>query len=161
MKTTKNGLTKIEVTEGMNGYPKNLGTGFIGFENIEDAFQFAKENNSQPVLFKRRDGWRFWENAGTKLEELTVWDYLSDLGDCYYKTDEENEKGIIQVILTTFEGEELIAELKKHVEVLEEISKAGEDQSVICYDGAFFETCQNKMMGYHEDVWTYEIGVII
>lgn len=156
---TINELTKIDITSGINGYPEDVRIGYIGFNNIDEAIKFAEEVGGNVVLFKKRDGWHFWNNGGSKLEELTASDYVDDLGDNYHIASVADTKDTIRELLQTLEGEELIDALKKQIEILEELEKAEYDETVICGYGSYYETCKDKMMSYHEDVWTYEIGV--
>lgn len=64
------GLDFIEITEGMNGYPKNLYKALIGFDTYEDAESFADEVNGEVVLLTKRDGHQLWFNSGRQYEAL-------------------------------------------------------------------------------------------
>lgn len=82
------GLDIIEITKGLNGYPKNVYKGVIGFDNFEDATQFAKSINGEVVLLSRKDGHHFYTNNGwvdkpihyTKLIDDSIIDF-SDIND--------------------------------------------------------------------------------
>lgn len=82
------GLDIIEITKGLNGYPKNISKGVIGFDNFEDATQFANSINGEVVLLSRKDGRHFYTNNGwvdkpihyTKLIDDSIIDF-SDIND--------------------------------------------------------------------------------
>ena len=94
MKTTtldlanEKGLDIIEITEGNNGYPKNIYKGVIGFDNFEDANIFANSINGEVVLLSRKEGHHFYTNNGwvdkpihyTHLIDDSIIDF-SDIND--------------------------------------------------------------------------------
>lgn len=82
------GLTAIEVTEGLNGYPKNIGGAVIGFSSLNEAEIIAEKYGFTVDVFRKRDGWHLWERAGRMTENpdnMTwrddVWQYAIGL-DC-------------------------------------------------------------------------------
>lgn len=82
------GLDIIEITEGNNGYPKNIYKGVIGFNNFMSAIEFADIINGEVVLLSRKEGQHFYTNNGwvdkpihyTKLIDDSVIDF-SDIND--------------------------------------------------------------------------------
>ena len=58
------GLEIIETTPDANGYPSNLKKAVIGFEDMESAENFAKENGLRVEIFRRRAGWQLWCRTG-------------------------------------------------------------------------------------------------
>lgn len=77
------GLQVVEVTEGMNGYPKNLSNAVIGFDTWEDAEDFAKETERQIVRMTKRDGHQFWYSSGRVDEPIRP---IADWFGCDYST---------------------------------------------------------------------------
>lgn len=153
-------LDVIEITHASNDYPTGLGDyGIIGFDRFEDAEKFADEHGLEVHHFQTRDGWHFWHNMGNAYEPYTQDDLLAALGVDYYETGEEQEYDCIRESDLT--GQELIAFLKSEIEILEELQKASAEQSVICTRGSYYDTVENTMMQYHEDVHTYAIGVFV
>lgn len=154
-----NQLTQIDITSGSNGYPENIRLGYIGFDTLEEADQFATETNGRVRLFHKRDGWQFYESKGDMFKPLTADNYIEDLGDNYYSVDADSIRELINDNVLEVDDDKLISFLKDQVEILEELEKASDDQTVICGYGKYYETVDNEMMSYHEDVHTYEIGV--
>lgn len=152
-------LTQIEITSGMNGYPENLRNGYIGFDSIKEAEQFASDTNGTVALLHKRDGWHFYKSKGNAFKPLTVFDYIEDLGDNYYSVDVNSIRELIAGNVQEVDDDKLLSFLKDQVEILEELDKATYDQTVICGYGKFYETVLNEMMSYHEDVHSYVIGV--
>lgn len=153
-------FTVVEITHSQTDYPAGLGDrAIIGFGTFEDAEKFASENGCELHLFQTRDGWHFWHDRGRAFEPLSADNYLSNLGDNYYEADEDQQIDLIKD--TDLGGQELIDFLKERIIILEELQKASEDQAVLCNSGSYYETVANKMMGYHEDVYTYAIGVFL
>lgn len=64
------GLNIVEITQGINGYPKGLYKALMGFDIFEDAECFAEEVNGEVVLLTRRDGHQLWFNRGRQFEAL-------------------------------------------------------------------------------------------
>lgn len=58
-------LSCEELTLGINGYPKHVRAILVGFESFEDAEEVAKDFGVHVDVFRIRDGWNFWEKAGT------------------------------------------------------------------------------------------------
>ena len=63
-------LDFVEITEGMNGSPKNLHKALTGFDIFEDAEYFADEVNGEVVLLSRRDGHHFWKCHGRAFDGI-------------------------------------------------------------------------------------------
>jgi len=159
-------LQKIEITYGMNGYPERLGdVGIIGFENMDSASAFAKEYGLQTHCFKKRDGWQFWETTGTFYISYTSDDLLKDLGDNYQYADSDHSFYAEQLaeIAKRFDGDftELEAKIKDIKEIIEAVAGCKDDEIVIVTNGKYYETVSQSFMSYHEDVWSYAIGVLI
>lgn len=169
------GLRLVEITHGVNGYPKDLGDQvIIGWDSFEQLQKFAESVNMNSMndihLVKQRDGWHFWEDLGYKAGPLTVDDYLRDLGDDYRKTDYDdardtfnswasdclNDSDSIEVIL-----DNVTALTNQFHEIVTEISHTKEYQVVILYQGKYYDTADREMMSYKEDVWTYAIGLFL
>lgn len=58
-------LSSEEYTQGINGYPKQVRAILVGFDSIEDAEKVAEDFGVYVEVFRIRDGWHFWEKAGT------------------------------------------------------------------------------------------------
>ena len=159
-------LTTIEITHGTNGYPKRLGEkGVIGFDNYKQARTFANEHGCDIVCFKKRDGWHFWENLGTRYEALTASDYVNDLGDNYMT--ESFDAGYFHDELSTLSSdsypdfEDIENFIKNQKELYEATQNLESDEEIITTGGSVYEIVKREMMAYNEDVWHYAVGVIV
>lgn len=63
-------LDIVEVTQGMNGYPKGIYKAIVGFDFFENAEDFAEQVNGEVVLLERRDGQELHTNKGRAYEGI-------------------------------------------------------------------------------------------
>lgn len=158
-----NNLTMKEITKGYNDYPKGLGTcAIIGFETFEEAEEFAKNHKGEIGQFKIRDGHGFLVYKGHATEPYNVHDYLRKLGDDYYLVTNNVKQYTEEVLQRCSEADNLDDAkdiLDKAIDIREEIVNRHEGQSVIIYKGRYFETVDSEFMSFHEDVYTFYVGV--
>lgn len=62
-------LSCEDLTHGMNGYPQRVRAILVGFDSVEDAETVAEEFGVHVDVFRKRDGWHFWEKAGTLMSD--------------------------------------------------------------------------------------------
>lgn len=160
------GLQTIEITTGMNGYPKGLGDwGVIDFDNLEAAEKFADENGGEVVLFESKNGWHFWNNRGHMNRAFNADDLLKDMGDNYSYADDNNEYYAEQLaeIAKEFDGdfEALENKIEDIKEIIQHVENADEDDMVIVSNGKFYETVKNSFMQYNYDTHRWAVGVLI
>lgn len=98
------GLDIVDITQGMNGYPKGLYKALIGFDTFEDAEVFAEEVKGEVVLLTKRDGHQFWSNNGRQYEALERAKFIDeeteDVYTCSQCYDFESwAKGVIEDML--------------------------------------------------------------
>lgn len=162
------GLTIGEITTSSNDYPDRRNESgesdhaIFGFTSFEDAEEFADKIGSCVKYFQKRNGAHFWHDNGSATEPYTYQDYLRELGDNYSVACAEElfESYKEQVSSSdTFEEAEACRDTFK--EIKEEMETASEDEVILLCNGRYFETVQKSMMYFHEDVTTYEIGVLI
>jgi len=142
------------VTGGRNGYPEPYIGAFVhGFDNYEQAFDFAQQNGGYTAICKQKDGWQVWEGGKPFPRPLTAQNYLSDLGENYgiASIDDVNRE------LSYKDHEpETILELEY---LKAKLVEAKENETVIQYGYAYHDTIPSEMMSYHEDVTTWTVGV--
>ena len=85
------GLDIIEITEGLNGYPKNIYKGIIGFNNFMSAIEFADIINGEVVLLSRKDGHHFYINNGTTDKPIHYTKLIDDNAHIYFDIDDLKE----------------------------------------------------------------------
>ena len=134
---------------------RNGKTVIVGFENFEQA-----KEKGETFLFSKRDG-QEWKEVSNKYEPLTSDDYLKDLGDNYSEISLENEiefvKSEIVSLIKNSEFEIATSLVEYLIENEENTKDLGSDEILI--KGDLFEIVKKEMMGYHEDVTSYVIGV--
>ena len=86
-------LSYVETTSSRTGYPENTSWAITGFENYDEAEQFAKDNGLDLIWLTKRDGWNLWFRPypyrGDKIrisedcfsEGACVYDTLRELDD--------------------------------------------------------------------------------
>lgn len=163
-----NGLSTLDVTSGMNGYPTPY-RGLIakGFKDFKAAQSFAEQTGGEIKLAHYKAGWHNCELKGDAHEALSYHAYLSDLGDNYYEADADYDN--FQVYLAdavgdadTKEGLAKVAEMISNFQKLvTEVEKASDDEVVITCGDGYSETIKKEMMEYSEDGHTYFIGVFL
>lgn len=72
-------LSCEECTLGINGYPKHVRAILVGFDSFEDAEEVAKDFGVRVDVFRIRDGWNFWEKAGTVMWEKDKTEWREDV----------------------------------------------------------------------------------
>lgn len=70
-------LKREEITEGANGYPRNLHACITGFSTFDDAKTFADTYGLELQTIRRRDGHDLWESCNS-YGPLKTQDYLAD-----------------------------------------------------------------------------------
>lgn len=70
-------LKREEITEGTNGYPRNLHACITGFDTFDDAKTFADDYGLELQTIRRRDGHDLWESCNS-YGPLKTQDYIAD-----------------------------------------------------------------------------------
>lgn len=136
-------LKREEITEGVNGYPRNCQACITGFTNYAEAEDFADTYGLEVYCLRRRNGQDFWNNLGPILNPIYTVGYmdterylvfhsylslLDSLDDTIaeYKDMAEDDPALF----------ETIAQLRKIYEDVELLAKEGElpDNKIIYYD---------------------------
>lgn len=159
-------LRVIETTEGMNGYPKNIGKAVIGFKSFEEAEEFAKEHNSEVVELRRKAGQYFWNSYGTAYSEYHLSSEL--YGDDYETAVDAYEwwQSASESIDVKSYADPI--DLKFHIEKLEEIYSEiyslGENEQLLIhknYDYCHYEVIPIEATEFEYDSCYFAIGVIV
>lgn len=156
-----------EITYGSNNYPSNLGDFAVtGFNTYEQAKDLAQELEVDICLFKKKDGWHFWEKMGDRHKPLTYQDYLYDLGDDYQIISDMNQENdyyeqTIKDFASKWEFNKIQNVLNERKNVIDKLEELPETHVLIKYCYGFFETFPKECMFYHEDVTTWEVGLFV
>lgn len=153
----ENGLQVVEITEGANGFPKNLTKAVTGFDSFEEAEKLAQETGTEVVELTKMLGWDLWTNEGTRFSPLR----LSE--DEYFDTYSMDDK---EVYLQSFKDDLIykiqqsdefdLDKLEDEIAIAREVTDAIDclenyGDVVIVQDGYYRETKKNVGVGYEED----------
>lgn len=158
-----NDLQFIETTEAANGYPQNLKPALIGFNDYEDAEEFAQEHDLQTYVFHKRYGWQLWQRSKPAYEPMTI--TSDDYGDDYnmFTHDELDDYfgNEVKPRLDDFDNmEELKKFLNEQEEIMNELERCDENEAVITYCGDYYDTVKVKSIEWSHDTHNYVIGVM-
>lgn len=160
------GLDFVEITEGMNGYPKNHHKALMGFDTFEDAECFAEEVNGEVVLLTRRDGHHFWFNNGRQYEALARAKFIDENEEEMFTSVESFESWAMSVIESMIGMGDNIYDIKNASTIFCEIGNAiyemREWEICIVNKGDYdFEIVNSECTRIHDDdVTTYAIAVV-
>jgi len=157
------GLKEISTTSQSNGYPANVRNAVIGFDNFEQAQEFATELELKLTYFKKRDGWNLWHRSGG-LAHGAMLISCNDYGDNYNQfrpgIDEpdffQQEIGDFIPDFQTFDSLEKFLALKK--EIYSAIQAASEGEIVLTHNGIYFETIKEETLYFCHDTKHIAIG---
>lgn len=158
-----NALQFIETTSATNGYPQDLKPALIGFNDYEEAEEFAQEHGLQTYIFHKRDGWQLWQRSKPAYEPMTI--TSDDYGDDYnmFTNDELDDYfgNEVKPRLDDFDNmEELKKFLNNQEEIMDELDRCNENEAVITYCGDYYDTVKVKSIEWSHDTHNYVIGVM-
>ncbi|MDO6737055.1 hypothetical protein [Wenyingzhuangia sp. 2_MG-2023] len=160
-------LDYIEITQGSNGYPKNLYRAITGsnFKNFKELEEFADKHNLEVFKAHKKDGWQLWESQGwtNKPIKASEDDYGDDYGSINYMEFDNEEDFISREISKTisedtdlnFEGLESFINSKK--ELWEKIESLEEDELIITHFGVYSDTVKEESLTFYHDTHHYQI----
>ena len=158
-------LNIVEVTQGLNGYPKGLYRAIAGFDTYEDAKIFADEIDGEVVLLSRRDGYALYTNKGRAYEGIERAKYINEEEYKVFKKALDFEswaKEDIEEMLKI--GEDIFSirdTLDSMCEIYEEISDMSEDSiALVGYDYSYYIEDEYVTILHDDDVTTYMIAVV-
>lgn len=158
-----NDLKFIETTSGKNGYPQDLLPALIGFNDYEEAEEFASEHDLQTYILHKRDGWQLWERKNPAYEPFNI--SAEDYGDNYnvFKADElegyyEHE---VKPCLENFDNIEALKDfIEDQEEIMNELERCDDDEAIVTYRSEYYDTIKVKSMEWYHDTHSYVIGVM-
>jgi len=165
MEHLKEDLKRITTTSELSGYPSNLKTAYIGFEDWEELSKFVEENPEfVPIQLMRKDGQELYTRQNIATEPF--YNSSEDYGDNYSEfdntiTEQEFMENEVRPRLENFDDleslEVFVSDMK---EVWNEISNLGDDEIVITRFGAYYETIKKESLRFYHDCREWVIGVI-
>lgn len=157
------GLTIIETTSEGNGYPKNLKKAVVGFETLEEAEEFAKENGGEVIELVKKAGQQLWSRGSRAWEPFDMQKVYDDDPCCemYFCGDEERFTDYVKEQISEMNDFALIKSFVDEKEkIWDEFGTLGEDEFILVRDGEFEEVVDCKRMYYEYDNTYYRIGVV-
>lgn len=153
-------LEAIEITEGSNGYPRNVRGAVIGC-NYDKAEEIASMYGCSVVSVCRRDGWRLFECEGNAYSDYDMTDVYNN--DSNFVFDNAKQfVGFINDYIKDYEESEdydKVEELSKLKDrVLQEDLK---DEVFVVENGdvRYYELVSRTACCYSYDVWTHCIAI--
>ena len=159
----ENDLKFIETTSGMNGYPQDLMPALIGFNDYEEAEDFAREHGLQTYSFHKRDGWQLWERKNPAYEPMIITsdDYGDDYNMFTHNELENYYENEVKPCLEDFDNMDDIKDfLNDEEEIMDELERCHDDEAVITYCGRYYDTIKVKTIEWGHDTHNYVIGVM-
>lgn len=175
----KFGANVQESTCERNGYPSCIRPCIFGFDTLSEAEQAADElksmiNDSEVQVdvqhFIKRDGWNLWYRTGNNAYQM--YDMTSELRDSQIAYNAAQAEDWLAERAERIEDENYLdylgITLEQYNENTKKVYNAIKDlmdnQIIVvdsdCYDG-YIEIMESKAIAYHEDVYTYAIGISI
>ena len=158
-----NNLQFIETTSATNGYPQDLQPALIGFNDYEEAEEFAQEYGLQTYLFHKRDGWQLWQRSKPAYEPMII--SAEDYGDDYNMfTHDELDDYFGNEVKPRLDDFGDIDSLKTFVDeqesIMDELDRCNENEAVITYCGDYYDTVKVKSIEWSHATHNYVIGVM-
>lgn len=157
------GLTIIETTDNGNGHPSNLKKAVIGFEDFEDAENFAKENGGEIIELKRKAGQQLWSRGSRAFEPFYMSKIYDNDPNCemYFCGDEEKFTDDVKEKIAEMNDFALIQSfVEDSTEIWDEFCTLSENEFILVKDGKFEDVIEEERMDYEYDSTYYRIGVI-
>ena len=162
----EDGLELVEVTQGMNGYPRGLYKAVSGFESFVDAEDFAKGVNGEVVLLTKRDGHQFWTNNGRQYEPLERADYIDEESYIAFIDEDNFEYWALDELKAKLEMEDSLFDLRSAIEEMcgtynEIANRYGGEITIVDKNEFTCERVSKFVTRIHDaDVTTYMLAVV-
>lgn len=154
----------VDTTTSLTGYPENLKQAIVGFEDFQEAEEFAKKYGLRITIFFKKDGWNlYFRNSYTITSAMNI--TAEDYGENYYQYEKGQAENFfedeVRPKLNNFND---IYELAKFVEYSKdtyyEIEWLSNDEILIMLDGKRYDIIEKDLMSWQHDSKEWRIGVI-
>lgn len=155
-------LRVLDVTHGINGYPESTEYAVAGFKTFAEAEDFAEGHDLTVVSLHKKDGWHFWEEAGTCNGplEISAEDYGNDF--TIYEDIDDFYDFAVSSLSESFkyfpEGTQDI--LKDLLTIRDTIESLEEGQKAVVYDLLVVDTLPKEIMQWYYNSESYMIAVM-
>lgn len=159
------GYQYVELTTGVNGYPRNLHPVIVDFTSYADAFDFAHENGGEVIWIRKKNGWQLWESHGLALDDIDLAEVYAE-DSIFYRNrpeDYESEKDFLDEISYLFEDCKTFAEyreiLDEYEQLWEDLQELDADEILIHSTPKYNEKLKRYVSEYEYDSSLYKIAV--
>ena len=152
-------------TQGTNGYPKNVKSAVIGFDDFGEAEEFANRHGGVLVILYQKNGWDLWQLKGIATEPFTI--SAEDFGEEYtawsYKEKDEwweHEKFFIKDRIDKLDADEFIRWGERIDKICEGFDSMYDGELLLLHNGQFDCIVKQFVVRHSYDSQTYIIGVM-
>ena len=160
---SKNGYDYVETTSELTGYPRDIEAAITGFENFDEAQDFADKNGLRLVLLTKRNGWDFWTGRTNWLQEAPEVNY-EDFGGIEQYDKDTDEDDLVDNMKSLIDGMDEMSSIKEVVEayndILSDVQELGEDQMVVVFENLSHEVYDRHPMSWNYDTHDYIIAAV-
>lgn len=165
-------MTTIEITRGMNGYPKGLYK-VKAFDSVNELAKAIQNGESEFGIYRQRDGWDLWEFRGLTDKAFDMQTVLSEdekntiFVEKYSSIDEIKDALEEYMPYDEFDDKDAHENWKQNLaknifnERNDLLNKYGclYDVFEIEYlNDEYKDAWEGSAVKYHDDVWTYIIA---
>lgn len=154
----------VDTTTNQTGYIENLKQAIVGFEDFQEAEEFAQKYGLRITTFYKEDGWNLYvrnSNTTTSPLHITAEDYGDDY--CQYERNQANDFFELEVKPRIDKFDD-IYELADFVEdskyTYDELIFLDEDEILILRNGWRYDCIEKDLMRWQHDTKEWIIGVI-
>lgn len=156
------GLQLVSTTSEASGYPRNLRTAVIGFENWQQAEEVAAEIGGDIINLHKKEGWQLWARQGSASGPYE--NSAADYGDDYEELSAGDEDELTESLKAYMEGPREFSEIYDYVQrlkdIADEMAALEEGQVLICRDNSIVAVINKVSMAFSEDCNHYVIAVV-
>lgn len=156
------GLSYVETTSNGTGYPEKVEKAIIGFDDIEQAQEFAKAHGLHVVELWKQAGWNFWVRSCETIEAFDMWYmYAKDDNNILFSDEVDFLVNFVKPRLLDFRKfDQLTDFVEKCKEISDAIKDLSDEEFVVTRDGRYVDTLPYECMQYEYDSKCYAIAVI-
>ena len=160
------GLSSVEITEGMNGYPCALRGAVVGVKSWDQAAQISDLYGVDLVKLQTRDGWQFYTSCGHIYEDFDMFDVYADDPNFSVYTETSEFVEVIEMMMSETDEEDFdgdfsffMADLQSLRDAICEIDLTDKVLLVPSSNWRGYEVIDRYVPHYHYDVWTNDIAL--
>ena len=146
------GLEIVETTIERNGHPLHLIDAVIGFEDFEQAKEFADEHGLELIWLDKRDGWNLWHRGNNAYEpmklrpEVELENFIVyGKDDCQSVIDDMRSE-----LLSVDHLSQLTSLICRYNEIVEEIKDLDDGEVALVDEGCYYGKTKLEVVHWHE-----------